>query len=363
MIIVVNTIPYLAEALKQHHDVMSVPHSLITNQLLRETGCEALFIRTTTKVSSDLIEGTALRFIGSATSGTDHIDRAALDARSIVCHNAAGSNANAVAEYVLYTLCARALEQKRSIRELVLGVVGFGHIGKLVAAYALHLGMTVLVNDPPLEDSGVVLPESVAPYTELDELISRSDVLSNHIPYSTSGPYPSALLFHRDRVRRFKSDMHFIHTSRGGIVDEEALLERCSEEQFQCSLDVWDKEPEYSLELARRSNLASPHISGHSEDGIIDAAERLLRAYEMFSTQHFDASIAQYVGSNRVQVESMKTMEELVHQLSERLHLAHSDQALRHPPAVDSASRREHFLALRFSYGGRRELFLRPTLA
>ncbi len=363
MIIVVNNIPFLADALRAQHEVMSVPYTLIDNALLRHTECEALFVRTTTKINDALLDKTNVRFVGTATSGVDHVDLQSLANRSIALANAAGSNANAVAEWVLYAMLKRAEERAQDLASLTLGVVGFGNIGKLISAYAQHIGMSVVVNDRPLQESGYSLPDSLGSYCELSDLLQVSDVITNHVPFTQNGAYATHRMFSQAQLEMCKKDAHFIHSSRGGIVDEQALANFLDGSQRDVSMDVWEAEPEYSLDLARRVRLASPHISGHSEDGIIDAADTLLRAYSQFRSQSYDTSIVSRHRSTQLQnIEQQSDLASLCTALGQRLQLEAQHAALQHPYSESPAGRREYFLEQRFSYSGRREYLRRPSL-
>ncbi len=361
MIVVVNTIPCLAEVLRQHDEVMSVPYTLVTNDLLRNTGCTALFVRTTTKITESLLHDTSVRFIGTATSGVDHVSVPYLQQHNIVLASAAGSNANAVAEWVLYCTLARARERNQSVAGLTFGLIGFGHIGKLVAAYMSALGMRVIVNDPPLEQQGFKLPDALGSFVSLAQLVEEADVISNHVPYLREGPYATHRLLNIEVLGKTRQGVHIVHSSRGGIVDEEALFALMNDRDADVSVDVWNNEPEYSLVLARAARLASPHISGHSEDGILDAAQRLVQAFSHHNSKDYSSScFEQQRSTSPARFDAGLGEDAITRVLESALSLEDKHEALRHPHSETAAGRHEHFLELRFSYKGRREVFERP---
>ncbi len=147
-IVIDENIPFGEEAFSHLGDVTVLPGRQINSESLRDA--TALIVRSVTPVNTELLAGTDIRFVGTATSGIDHIDQAYLTQRNIGFADAAGSNANSVAEYVLTALITVASRFKVSLEEKLLGIVGVGRIGRLVAKKAQALGMTVILNDPPL---------------------------------------------------------------------------------------------------------------------------------------------------------------------------------------------------------------------
>lgn len=244
--------------------------------------CDALFVRTTVKVDAALLEGTAVRFIGTASSGVDHIDVDYLKAMGILLFDAKGMNALTVAEYVLYVILLDSIERQLPVENRSIGIIGFGNIGRIVAFLAAHFQMKVVVNDPPLWESGYHFPEYVQ-LTTLEELIRQVDVLTLHIPLTFSGRYPTYRLFTKKRLETLRPTALVINTSRGDVVDEEAILEICrSGGRQRFAIDTWQNEPQIRTELCRSVWFATPHIAGYSQQAQWRIQFRLLQYFDAF---------------------------------------------------------------------------------
>ncbi|MEY2719201.1 MAG: hypothetical protein RLZZ273_567, partial [Bacteroidota bacterium] len=176
-IVVDDQLPLIADVLPGDA-IIRVDASNITNDVLRACNATALLIRSTTRVTYDLLIGTRISFVGSATAGLDHIEQDLLQDRNIRVVGAPGCNANAVAEYVMMWLSELNVSATSTI-----GIIGFGNVGQRLARYAIARGHDVLVNDPPLADLRYQFP-SLVRHVSLDELLRRSDVISVHTPYT-----------------------------------------------------------------------------------------------------------------------------------------------------------------------------------
>lgn len=191
----------------------------------------------------------------------DHIDTAYLKARNIGFASAAGSNANAVAEYVVVSLLIIAQQQGFSLSGKTIGIVGVGNIGKLVKSKAKALGMQPVLNDPPLADTGLIDHHS------LEETLG-CDVVTLHTPLTTSGPHPTYHLLNEQTLGRLNPSAIFINAARGEVVDSQALLNAIQQERIgPVVLDVWEDEPHINWDLFEAVTLGTPHIAGHSLDG------------------------------------------------------------------------------------------------
>jgi erythronate-4-phosphate dehydrogenase len=230
-------------------------------------------IRSETKVGPGLLEGSRVRFVGTATIGTDHIDTAYLSSRGIAFANAPGSNANAVKEYVLAALLVLSSRDRFTLRGRTLGVVGVGHIGSKVVKMARALGMTILSNDPPLARA----PESAA-FVPLDDLM-QADIVTLHVPLTRTGADRTYRLFDRKRLAAMKPGSILINTSRGAVVDGGALKDALRRGHLRAAvLDVWEGEPEIDGELLGLASLGTPHIAGYSMDGKVNAVVMIRQA-------------------------------------------------------------------------------------
>ncbi|MGA2298625.1 MAG: NAD(P)-dependent oxidoreductase [FCB group bacterium] len=174
---------------------------------------------------------------------------------------------------------------------------GFGHIGKLVAQYANLMGMKVLVNDPPLNNVNFEFPDYVE-YEELDVICSKSDILTNHVPFTVKGKYATKNLLDFNVISQLRKNALLIHTSRGEIVNEEALLKCIHDNPIEAVVDVWENEPTINIELAKKSFLCTPHIAGYSLDGKIKGVMQMIDAYELFKGDKFDLTSINFLLSS-----------------------------------------------------------------
>lgn len=281
-IFVEENIPLLAEALNPCGEVTKYSGRKLSNKDLINSGCSDLFIRSTTKIVPELIEGSSVKFIGTATSGIDHVNVEYLKNKQINFAYAPGSNANSVAEYVVYSILKWRDITKSQLGNKTIGIVGFGNIGKIVAKYSYNLGLKILVNDPLLKDENFNFPDFVN-YVELDELCHKSDIITNHVPLTDEVLYPTLRLFNSHNIQSIKSNALFIHTSRGSVVDENALIAKLKEDKFHLSIDVWENEPNINSELLKNTIIATPHVAGYSRDGKIRGAKMIAEAFQKFS--------------------------------------------------------------------------------
>ena len=245
-------------------------HTLSGRDMAPETvrHADVLLVRSVTRVDAALLDGSAVRFVGSATSGLDHIDTGYLRERGIPFAYAPGSNADSVVEYVLATLLYLAVNRGEALENKTLGVVGCGRIGSRLAVRAAALGMRVLLCDPPLAEADD--PAGTAPnYLPLDTLIERADVLTFHVPLVREGPHRTWHMIGRDELTALRPGTWLINTSRGAVFDNEALLEALqhAERRPAVALDVWEGEPVPSAALLHCVDIATPHIAGYSYDG------------------------------------------------------------------------------------------------
>lgn len=261
-----ENILFLEDALKNCGEIIRFKGRQLTQKELIEKRCDFLFVRSSTKVDSELLENTNVRFVGSATSGTDHIDLEYLKNKGIKFSDAKGSNANSVAEYVIYSILKWAQINKNNLKDKKIGIIGYGNIGKLVAKYSNLLGLDVCINDPPLLEEGLLASNSYK-YSVLEQIFQDCDIITIHVPLTKGCKYPTYKMIDNELLNLMKKDSLFIHTSRGGVVDESALLEKLTRNKFFAVIDVWENEPLVNSLLCRLSFMATPHIAGYSYDG------------------------------------------------------------------------------------------------
>lgn len=232
---------------------------------------EVLLVRSVTQVNAALLENSKLKFVGSATIGTDHLDQAALAQQQIAWSNAPGCNAQAVAEYVITAILhvhPAALEQK----DFCLGIVGLGNVGTRLAKLAQHLGWEVLAYDPHVQLHDV---EQV----ERNQLLSRADAVSLHVPLVKAGDYPTLHLINAAALAQLKPQAILINSSRGPVVEEAALIADIQQTGRAVVLDVFEHEPQISAQLLNLLRLATPHIAGYSLEGKARGTQMIYEAF------------------------------------------------------------------------------------
>jgi len=273
-------IPGIESMLANHADVVSLEPEAIRNCHLRD--CDALLVRTVTRVDAALLHDTPVRFVATATSGQDHVDTAYLADQGIGFASAAGCNARPVAEYVLSTLAVLTEQQGVSLDVSSVGIIGCGHVGSQLDSLLQALGIRTLLHDPPLAAQGD--PRS---FVDL-ETVLQADVVTLHVPYTDAGNYPTANLIDAARLQQLKPDTVLINTARGGVIDEAALWPAIGERGLRVVLDVWTGEPRINTALLEAVAMGTPHIAGYSRAAKLRASIRVCQAL----ADYFKLSVA-----------------------------------------------------------------------
>lgn len=270
-IIADDKIPFLKGVLEPYANVVYLPGNQIDRNAVM--GSDALLIRTRTRCSSGLLAGTPVRFIGTATIGFDHIDTEYCESNNIRWTNAPGCNSSSVQQYLTSALLRISAETGINLREKTVGIIGVGNVGSKVQKVANALGMRVLLNDPPR-----VRNEGQDGFTDLDELLYESDIITMHVPLNLEGDDKTYHLFNRDLFRKVRKGSWLINTSRGEVVETEALKNALAEERIAGTVvDVWEREPEIDISLMHMAFLATPHIAGYSADGKANGTAMIVR--------------------------------------------------------------------------------------
>lgn len=250
-------IPFLEGLLESFATVDYIAPDSFTPESVRDA--DALLIRTRTKCDAELLEGSAVKFIGTCTIGMDQFDLPYCHSHNIATANAPGCNAPGVAQYVWSALLRAGLDPQRH----TLGIVGYGHVGKIVAEWGRALGFNILVNDPPLEESGYL----ETAFTDLDTLLSESDAVTFHTPLTRSGLHATYHLFDKEKVAKLKQGGIIVNAARGPVTDTEALLEAHTTKGTRLIIDTWEGEPDFSRKLLDASLFGTYHIAGYSLQG------------------------------------------------------------------------------------------------
>lgn len=264
-------------------EVVRLPGRTMTAADLKDA--DALIVRSVTKVNSALLAGSKVSFVGTCTIGVDHLDQQYFADQSITWSSAPGCNANSVVEYVYAALCHLNINWL----PVTFGIIGCGNVGGLLYKRLKAQGVKVRCYDPNL--SLAQNPD----LTSLEEVL-QCDVISMHTPLVTSGPHPSFHLLGRSELLQLKSDGVLINCGRGSVIDNQALLDVLNErDDLNVVLDVWEPEPDISLELLDKVLLGSPHIAGYSYDGKLNGTEMVYQALCQHIDKKPEASLAQLV--------------------------------------------------------------------
>lgn len=277
LVIIDKGIPFLQGVFPSEIEVKFLSPEEITSESVRKA--DALFVRTRTQINKELLHGSQVRFVATATIGFDHIDQDYCREAGIHWVSCPGCNAQAVCDYVEEAIASFNSSPFRGRSEggFTIGIIGYGHVGKLVAQMAQKNGYRVLLSDPPL---GIGAP--------LKEIVPQCDVLTFHTPLTYDGEHPTYHLCNADILRLCKPNALIINAARGGIIDEQALLSTLNSQlstlNYTTAIDCWENEPLLNQALLEKVDLASFHIAGYSIEGKMRASEMCLQAFcEFFS--------------------------------------------------------------------------------
>ena len=272
-IIVDNKIPYIKKAIEEIADeVVYAPGKDFTPALVKDA--DALIIRTRTHCNRELLEGSKVKFIATATIGFDHIDTAYCREAGIRWTNAPGCNSASVAQYIQSSLILLQKTRGIELNKMTIGIVGVGNVGSKVAAVAQKLGMRVLLNDLPREEK-----EGSNGFTSLATIARECDVITFHVPLYKEGKYKTFHLADEHFFRSLKKAPIIMNTSRGEVIETEALSQALKNGFItDAVIDVWEHEPGIDLDLLDKVFIGTPHIAGYSADGKANATRMSLDA-------------------------------------------------------------------------------------
>jgi erythronate-4-phosphate dehydrogenase len=278
LIVADENIPLLDAFFAGFGEIRRVPGRSIDRATVEQA--DVLLVRSVTNVNRTLLEGSKVRFVGTCTIGTDHLDLEYFNEAGITWSSAPGCNARGVVDYVLGSLMTLAEIEGLDLTQRTYGVVGAGEVGGRLIKVLKGLGWNVKVCDPPRQAA------EGGDYVSLEQIIEQCDVISLHTPLTRSGGGATWHLFDQQRLQQLKPGAWLINAARGPVVDNAALrkvlLER---EDLQAVLDVWEAEPEVDTALAELCVLATPHIAGYSLDGKQRGTAQIYQAYCAFSGQ------------------------------------------------------------------------------
>jgi len=349
-LIVDKDIPLAGSAFGALGNVELVDAAALTRAGLRDT--DALIVRSTARVDAQLLDGSRVKFVGTATIGTDHVDTEYLASRGIAFASAPGSNANSVKEYVVAALLDIAVRRSWSLKGASIGIVGVGHVGSIVRNAAEALGMRVLLNDPPLARQ-----TGDRRFVPLDELMD-AEVITLHVPLTKGGPDATFHLFDEKRFDRMKRGSIIINTSRGSVVKGDALRNAAAGKQLGGSVvDVWENEPGIDAALLANVTIGTPHIAGYSVEGKLNALRMIRKALCVHFGIDDDWRPVPDAAKRELEVPpGMMTAESVLHYIVSRSYdIALDDKMLRGIADRPPQERGEYFTKLRSGYRERHE--------
>jgi erythronate-4-phosphate dehydrogenase len=254
-------IPFLKGILEPFAKVIYVEGGQIDHKLAMQA--DGLIIRTRTICNAELLEGTPVKFIATATIGFDHIDTEYCSKQGISWFHAPGCNASSVRQYLASALVRLALKHNFSLQKKKIGIIGVGHVGSKVAQLAEALGMIPLLNDPPRERN-----ENLSGFVSLEEIQETADIITFHVPLNYEREDKTYHMANQEFFRKLRKKPLLINTSRGPVVETNAIKDAIGNGAISGFIaDVWENEPDLDLKLMKMADIATPHIAGYSVEG------------------------------------------------------------------------------------------------
>jgi len=265
-----KNMPLLAETFGRHGKVQLLNGREICNTDLADA--EVLLVRSVTRVNEDLLSGTGIRFVGSATIGIDHLDTAWLEANNIAWAHAPGCNANAASQYALAMMWLACERLHRDFRQQTVGIIGRGNVGRRLEHLLKVLDIPVMSCDPPLQDLGE------QQLVSMDEVCANS-IISLHVPLTIDVKYPTKNLLDSQLLENLQPNTLLVNTSRGAVIEKTGLLAQLGSGRLQAALDVWPDEPFIETEMLDAVTVATPHVAGYSREGKQAGTEMIYQAF------------------------------------------------------------------------------------
>jgi erythronate-4-phosphate dehydrogenase len=255
-------IPYLQGVAKQFGEVEYLPGNQFNKEAIKDK--DALIVRTVTHFDEEILSGSSVKLICSATIGYDHIDTAYCDAHNIAWRTAPGCNANSVEQYVTASLLYLAGKFHFRLFDKTIGIVGVGNVGSKVAVACEKLGMRVLLNDPPRAEK----EKNAEIFVDLETIKREADIITFHTPLTKTGEHKTYHLVDDVFFASVTKKPFIINAARGGVTDNQALKKAIKNGKISgVVLDCWENEPNIDTELLEMADIATPHIAGYSADG------------------------------------------------------------------------------------------------
>lgn len=330
-------------------EVVRAPGRSLSAEHLKDI--EVLLVRSVTQVNPALLDATPVRFVGTCTIGTDHLDLAYLQQRGIQWASAPGCNARGVVDYVLGSLLVLAERTGQSLASRTYGIVGVGQVGQRLLNVLRGLGWRVLVCDPPRQ------AREGGDFVSLEHLLAEADVISLHTPLEPSTRH----LLNRARLQALRPGSWLINASRGPVVDNAALCDliQTQRSDLHLVLDVWEHEPQVDALLAQHCHIATPHIAGYSLEGKLRGTAQIYQALCAFLGQAPQVSLDDLMPApalRQLAFSTEVTPEQLLTTLCRAVYDPRTDDAAFRRSLEDRALQTLAFDQLRKNYPVRREI-------
>ena len=348
-LVVDENIALAEEAFSQFGDVLLISGRQITNEILRNA--DALIVRSITNIDENLLQNTNTNFVGTATIGIDHIDTNYMNENYIVFADAKGCNADSVAEYVFTALLKIAVDNKLTLKNRSIGIIGVGNVGSRVVKFAEALGLKVYKNDPPKQRAG-----EGNNYVSLEEAM-QADIITLHVPLNKTGIDKTFHLIDEKKLNEIRNNTIIINSSRGAVIDNKALLNIVDKKCFKIILDVWEGEPSVNTNLLQKVFIGSAHISGYSLEGKVNGTKMIYDALCRFTNQLNDwEPKLPPIDNNVIDVSSVKSIEEKLHLIFKQIYdIEKDDSEIRKMIEMNENMYAAYFDKLRKDYHLRRE--------
>lgn len=275
-IIIDNKIPYIKGALEPFAEVVYLPGNKTTPETVKDA--DAIITRTRTICNRELLQGSNVKFIATATIGFDHIDTEYCKEAEIEWTNAPGCNSESVNQYISSALFSWSMRKRKDLAGLTIGIVGVGNVGSKVAKTCEILGMRVLLNDPPRERI-----EGSDKFVSLKTIQEQADIITLHVPLNMEGNDSTFHLANENFLQNLKKKPLLINSCRGEVCDSEAIYNALEAGDISGFIaDCWENEPEIDLELLNQTEFGTPHIAGYSKDGKANGTKMSVQAISRF---------------------------------------------------------------------------------
>jgi len=365
-IVVDQNVPLGSEAFSDAGDVVRLPGRSIQRSDL--TDCDVLIVRSITKVNRELLEGTPVKFVGTCTIGTDHLEIPWLEANGIEWVSAPGCNARSVAEWVGAVLATAHLQRRIDLSTSPrAGVVGVGRVGRQVAMVLTELVGAPMLNDPPRAQA-----EGAAGFSDLTEIVESCRILSCHLPLTRDGDHPTHKLLTGRILSNLPHGAIFLNAGRGPTAVSPDLLALAeSRSDLTLALDVFDPEPSVPVDLAHAAHFVSPHVAGYSLEGKLEGTRMVRESLGRFLSLppwHLPESLKNPIAVDKIRLPDgtgispdCDAWDALCALIVEAWNPMGDDERMRQILAFDTPERGEAFDRLRKEYPTRLEWRNRPV--